>query len=74
MFTLLKLQKETCPASLKWVKMHRRQNDIFHGLSGELPLKWDKNPSKKFVTIHDLIFVRYPQYYSFLTENSSLEV
>lgn len=39
--------------------------DIFHGLSGELPLKWDNTPIKKVVTIHDLIFVRYPQYYSF---------
>ncbi|AKK74206.1 glycosyl transferase family 1 [Chryseobacterium gallinarum] len=39
--------------------------DIFHGLSGELPLKWGKDPIKKVVTIHDLIFVRYPQYYSF---------
>ncbi len=38
--------------------------DIFHGLSGELPLKWGKNPIKKIVTIHDLIFERYPQYYS----------
>ncbi|ALR30294.1 glycosyl transferase family 1 [Chryseobacterium sp. IHB B 17019] len=44
----------------------QKQNaDIFHGLSGELPLKWDKKPIKKIVTIHDLIFVRYPQYYSF---------
>lgn len=39
--------------------------DIFHGLSGELPMKWDKTPIKKVVTIHDLIFMRYPQYYSF---------
>ena len=39
--------------------------DIFHGLSGELPLKWDQKKIKKAVTIHDLIFVRYPQYYSF---------
>ncbi|WP_300687314.1 glycosyltransferase family 1 protein [Chryseobacterium sp.] len=39
--------------------------DIFHGLSGELPLKWDQKPIKKIVTIHDLIFMRYPQYYSF---------
>ena len=39
--------------------------DIFHGLSGELPLKWDKKPIKKVVTIHDLIFMRYPEYYSF---------
>lgn len=39
--------------------------DIFHGLSGELPLKWNKKPIKKVVTIHDLIFLRFPQYYSF---------
>jgi len=39
--------------------------DIFHGLSGELPLKWNQKPIKKIVTIHDLIFVRFPEYYSF---------
>lgn len=39
--------------------------DIFHGLSGELPLKWTSKPIKKVVTIHDLIFERYPEYYSF---------
>ncbi|WP_312322925.1 glycosyltransferase family 1 protein [Soonwooa sp.] len=39
--------------------------DIFHGLSGELPLKWNKKPIQKIVTIHDLIFVHYPKFYSF---------
>lgn len=39
--------------------------DIFHGLSGELPLKWNNKPIKKVVTIHDLIFLRFPKYYSF---------
>lgn len=40
--------------------------DIFHGLSGELPLKWHpKKKIRKIVTIHDLIFLRYPEYYSF---------
>jgi len=39
--------------------------ELFHGLSGELPLKWNKKPIKKIVTIHDLIFERFPQYYSF---------
>lgn len=43
----------------------KQHADIFHGLSGELPLKWDQAPVKKVVTIHDLIFMRYPQYYSF---------
>lgn len=38
--------------------------DIFHGLSGELPLRWSKAPIKKIVTIHDLIFERFPEYYS----------
>lgn len=37
--------------------------DLFHGLSNELPhtLKGSGIPS--IVTIHDLIFMRYPQYY-----------
>ena len=40
--------------------------DIFHGLSGELPLRWNAESNiKKIVTIHDLIFMRFPQYYSF---------
>ncbi len=38
--------------------------DIFHGLSGELPFKWSKKSIKKIVTIHDLIFMKFPQYYS----------
>ena len=51
---------------LKMGKDAQAENvDIFHGLSGELPLRWNKNPIKKIVTIHDLIFMRYPQYYSF---------
>ncbi len=35
--------------------------DIFHGLSGELPVK--EFPARKVVTMHDVIFLRYPQYY-----------
>lgn len=38
---------------------------LFHGLSGELPLKWNSEPILKVVTIHDLIFMRFPEYYSF---------
>lgn len=37
--------------------------DIFHGLSNELPLGISKN-IKTCVTIHDVIFLRYPQYYN----------
>ena len=36
--------------------------DIFHGLSGELPISTLKIP--KVVTIHDIIFMRYPEYYT----------
>lgn len=37
--------------------------DVFHGLSQELPLKLP--PSiKKIVTVHDLIFLRYPKLYN----------
>ncbi|WP_027385348.1 glycosyltransferase family 4 protein [Chryseobacterium gregarium] len=57
---------EMMSRQLKMGKDAQKQDaDIFHGLSGELPLKWDNAPIKKVVTIHDLIFMRYPQYYSF---------
>lgn len=39
--------------------------DIFHGLSGELPLRWGSRQIRKVVTIHDLIFRIYPEYYTF---------
>ncbi len=38
--------------------------NIYHGLSGEIPLFLSKN-CKKVVTIHDLIFIRYPELYTF---------
>lgn len=42
----------------------QRENcDIFHGLSGELPLIWGPKSIKKIVTIHDLIFLKYPEFY-----------
>lgn len=37
--------------------------DIFHGLSHELPMGIPAHV-KSIVTIHDLIFLRYPQFYS----------
>ena len=35
--------------------------DIYHGLSGEIPIGLKKIKIKSIVTIHDLIFVRYPK-------------
>jgi glycosyltransferase involved in cell wall biosynthesis len=37
--------------------------DIYHGLSNELPMNIRKLKTKKIVTIHDLIFLRYPELY-----------
>ncbi len=38
--------------------------DIFHGLSNELPADIQKSKLKSIVTIHDLIFLRFPQFFS----------
>ncbi|MFA6261760.1 MAG: glycosyltransferase family 1 protein [Bacteroidia bacterium] len=38
--------------------------DVYHGLSNELPFGIRSFKGKKIVTIHDLIFLRYPQYYN----------
>ncbi|MFV0418458.1 MAG: glycosyltransferase family 4 protein [Dysgonomonas sp.] len=37
--------------------------DIYHGLSNELPFGIKKINAKSIVTIHDLIFLRHPQFY-----------
>lgn len=39
-----------------------RQLNVFHGLSQELPYMLPKHV-KKLVTVHDLIFLRYPEFY-----------
>lgn len=44
-------------------QLEKEKIDIFHGLSNELPLNIHKSKVKSIVTIHDLIFLRYPQYY-----------
>lgn len=40
--------------------------DIYHGLSNELPLNINKSKVKKVVTIHDLIFIKFPQLYPYI--------
>lgn len=37
---------------------------LFHGLSGELPIGIRKAGIKTVVTIHDIIFMRHPEWYS----------
>ena len=39
---------------------------IYHGLSGELPIGLRKAGIKGIVTIHDLIFMRHPEYYHWI--------
>lgn len=38
--------------------------ELFHGLSGELPMGISAAGIPSVVTIHDLIFMRHPEYYS----------
>ena len=45
-------------------EINDRGVDIYHGLSGELPLNIGRYPRiKSVVTIHDLIFESFPQFY-----------
>jgi len=39
--------------------------EVFHGLTGEIPKGIQRSSIKKVVTIHDLIFIRFPKLYSF---------
>jgi len=41
----------------------RQEVGIFHGLSQELPFGIEKTGVKSIVTVHDLIFLRFPEFY-----------
>lgn len=47
--------------------------DVFHGLSGEIPKGIEKTSIKTVVTVHDLIFIRYPNLYSFFDRKIHLK-
>lgn len=40
--------------------------DIYHGLSHEIPMRLDSLPVKKVVTMHDLIYLRYPEFFPWI--------
>ena len=42
---------------------------IYHGLSNEIPLGIHKSGCASVVTIHDLIFLRFPELYPFIDRN-----
>ena len=44
--------------------LKRDRIDIYHGLSGELPIGIKAAGIRTVVTIHDLIFLRHPEYYN----------
>lgn len=63
---------QTClpdPKTLFWrtsgikKQLLKDQIDLFHGLSHEIPLGIQKSGIPSIVTIHDLIFLRFPQYF-----------
>ena len=45
--------------------LQKEKIDLFHGLSNEIPVGLKKAGIPSVVTIHDLIFRRYPHYYPF---------
>lgn len=47
-------------------QIKEEQLSLFHGLSNELPLSIKKSETRSIVTIHDLIFIRYPQFYKWI--------
>ena len=66
------VQPETSKLNLGWrsfgiVKdLKKDRIDLYHGLSNEIPFGIKKASIASIVTIHDLIFLRFPQYYGFI--------
>lgn len=50
---------------LKFINREIKQikPDIFHGLSQEIPIGIEETGVKVVVTVHDLIFIRFPEFY-----------
>lgn len=49
----------------QWKQIKYNKVDVYHGLSGEIPIQIRSSNIPKIVTIHDLIFLSHPQYYNF---------
>lgn len=47
-------------------ELKKNKIELFHGLSHEVPYGLKKNGIKSIVTIHDLIFIRYPEYFPWI--------
>lgn len=62
-YRLLKMQRAWWRVSSIVGDLWRDGVQLFHGLSGELPHGLQKAGISSVVTIHDLIFMRHPEYY-----------
>lgn len=47
-------------------QLQRDGIQLYHGLSGELPMGISRSGIKSIVTIHDLIFLRHPEFYHWI--------
>ncbi|EHQ25809.1 glycosyltransferase family 4 protein [Mucilaginibacter paludis] len=47
--------------------LKRDDIQLYHGLSHELPVGIHRSGIKSVITIHDLIFMRYPQYFGYIS-------
>ena len=47
-------------------QLQRDGIQLYHGLSGELPMGISRSGIKSVVTIHDLIFLRHPEFYHWI--------
>lgn len=46
--------------------LQKAKLDLYHGLSHEIPVGLRQIPLKSVVTIHDLIFIRHPEFFPFI--------
>ncbi len=65
-FTLFKLFSSLWRSKYIVNDIKRQKLDIFHGLSQELPIGIQKIGVKSVVTVHDIIFIRFPEYYGLI--------
>ena len=47
-------------------ELEKQKLSLFHGLSNELPKGIHKTSVPSVVTVHDLIFLRYPEFYKYI--------
>jgi glycosyltransferase involved in cell wall biosynthesis len=64
--TVLKLIRPLWRMKYMINDIRRQKLEIFHGLSHELPLGIEKTGAKSVVTVHDLIFIKFPEFYNWI--------